>query len=67
MFIIFKIKNLKLSSLFDCPFNDIFDFLINELKNLILILTINAFKRKTLFLMFFAFANIMFLNAMRVN
>ena len=67
MFINFKIKNLKFSSLFDCSFNDVFDFLINELKSLILTLIINAFKLKILFLIFFAFANIVFLNIMRVN
>ena len=67
MFITFKIKNLKFSSLFDCSFNDVFDFLINELKSLILTLIINAFKLKILFLIFFAFANIVFLNIMRVN
>ena len=67
MFIIFKIKNLKFSSLFDCLFNNVLDFLINKLKNFILTLIINAFKFKTLFLMLFIFANIVFLNAMRVN
>ena len=67
MFIIFKIKNLRLLSLFDYLFNDIFDFLINKLKSLILILTINAFELKILFLIFFAFANIVLLNAMRIN
>ena len=50
---------------FDCSFNDIFYFLINELKYLMLILIINAFKFKILFFVSFAFANIVFLSTAR--
>ena len=67
MFIAFRVKDLKFSSLFDCFFCDILDFLINELKSLMLILIINAFEFEILFLMLFAFADIVFLNAMRVD
>ena len=67
MFIIFKVKGLKLSSLFDYFFNDVFDFLINELKSFILILIIDAFKFEILFLMFLAFANIVFLSVIRAD